>query len=287
MIEVIHADALDLDAAFFAQFDSLVVDPPYSAHVHENAASVGVAGGEGMGAHDRDLGFASLTAELRLQIATAAASVQRWSCIFSDFESTGVWRAACDLEGAEYIRLVPWIRWSQPQLSGDRPCTGAEAVSIFHRQVTGARGGRKPVAKHWNGPGSLTHFDRRCMRGADKHPTEKPLDLALDLVSWFSDPGESVLDLCAGAGTTAVAARLLGRDCVCVEIDEVWAARAGRRATAQLSPRDRTRAEEWCITVAAEAERTPVPTAADGSDRKTYERAQRRLADVERVRGAL
>ncbi len=281
MIGILHASALDLDVSFFKDFDVLITDPPYSDHVHENCASAGTAG---RGALARDLGFDALSDDLRARIGMAAASVRRWSCIFSDFEGTHRWRKAC--RPAEYIRLVPWVRWSQPQLSGDRPCTGAEAVNIFHAQTVGARGGLKPLPKHWNGPGSLTHFYRRCLRGADKHPTEKPIDLLLDLVSWFSDPGESVLDLCGGSGSTALACRLLGRDCVSVEQSDEWATRARRRVTGPLSPRDRVRAEEWCTSVSAEAAGVPVPTAADGSDVKTFERAARRIADVEHVRGA-
>lgn len=286
MIEIFHASALDFSPDGFGH-DVLICDAPYSPHVHDNCASVGVAGGEGMGAHARDLGFAALTPELRLFVAMAAACARRWSAVFSDLEGAHAWRVDAALAGAEYIREVPWIRWSQPQLSGDRPCSGAEAILVWHAQNIGPRGGRKPVAKHWNGPGSLTHFERRCMRGQDKHPTEKPIDLALDLVCYFSDPGELVLDLCGGAGTTAVACRLLGRNCVVVENDEQWAGFAERRVRARLSPRDDARAKEWCVSVASEAASVPFPSAPDGSDVRTWERAQRRLADVERVAAAL
>ena len=86
-----------------------------------------------------------------------------------------------------------------------------------------------------------THAPRRALRGQDKHPTEKPLDLMLDLVSWFSDPGELVLDPCAGSGTTALACRLLGRSCLALERDEAWARRAASRAEGTLSDRDRVR----------------------------------------------
>lgn len=290
MIQVVHADLLDcLDE--LPPFDALITDPPYSPHVHENATSVGVQGG-GLGTHRRDLGFVALTRDLRGAIATCASRASRWSCIFSDFEGAYAWMTAC--ERAEYIRTVPWVRWSQPQLSGDRPCTGAEAVLIFHRTRDA-----KPVKKHWNGPGSLvafgvdydaearTHAPRRALRGQDKHPTEKPLDLMLDLVSWFSDPGEVVFDPCAGHGTTALACRLLGRSCLALERDETWARRAASRVTSVLSDRDRVRAQEWCISAEAEASRVPTPKAENGSDVKTWDRAQRRLHDVDFVANAV
>jgi hypothetical protein len=293
-IEVMNGSALDLDAEFFGMFDTLIVDPPYASHVHANAASVGVLGG-GLGVHARALGFEALTLELRQCIGLAANSVRRWSAIYSDVESTHLWRAAVDR--AEYIRPIPWIRWSQPQLSGDRPCTILEIVSVFHAQQNGARGGVKPIAKRWNGPGNiipvvtgelLGSLHDRALRGDGKHPTEKRLSQLLELVSWFSDAGQSVIDPCAGSGTTALACRLLGRECVAVELDATWAGFADRRARSNLQPRDRADAEEWCRRVFDEAsallERPALP---DGSDRNTRERAERRLADVDRVLGAL
>jgi hypothetical protein len=266
----------------------VITDPPYSPHVHENMTSVGVVGlgGGGMGSHARDPGFEAIDDELRIAIGALVAGAKRWGVVFSDFEGAYLWQVgACfpwgatpapSKFGAEYVRTVPWVRWSQPQLSGDRPPTGAEAVLHFHA----TRADR--VRMHWNGPGSLTHYARRCMRGADKHPTEKPIDLMLDLVSWFSDPGECVLDPCAGAGTTGIACRLLERDAVLVEKDARWATHAQGRASSPLTARDLVRAQEWIVSTVDEAGKVPAPKAANGSDVKTWERAQRRIADAER-----
>ena len=286
MIEVVHGDALAYSPSDFAAFDVLICDPPYSDHVHENCASVGTVGG-GLGAHDRDLEFDPLTPELREMIAVCGASVKRWSAIFSDVEGAHLWREACASFDLEYIRPLPWIRWSQPQLSGDRPPTVLELINLFHVQHVGPRGGVEPIAKHWNGPGNVMPLHRRAMRGQFKHPTEKGLDLILDLVSWFSDPGESVIDLCGGAGTTALACRLLERDCLSVEQKAKWA-NEGRVRANGLGARDHARATEWCETTFTEAsEQLEKPPAADGSDRNTRERAERRLADVDRVMSRL
>lgn len=293
MIEIIHADALTLDAEFMSQFDALIVDPPYSAHVHENPVSCAATGGVSLGVRERDFGFAHLSPELRAHVALAAGCVRRWTIIFSDNEGTAAWRSAVR---AEYVRTVPatalhdadfelpWVRWSQPQLSGDRPGSGAEAVLHFHRQEYGPRGGVRAVAKAWNGPGNLTAYTRRSLRGEDKHPTEKPLDLLLDMVSWFTDPGEAVLDLCGGAGTTAQACRLLGRECIAVERDARWAAVARDRVTHALTPRDRMRASDWCTSTRAEVEAVFADkSSTDGAKRRAVVRA----ADVGRVAGEL
>jgi site-specific DNA-methyltransferase (adenine-specific) len=163
--------------------------------------------------------------------------VQRWGAIYSDVESLAWWRIACESAGAEYIRTIPWVRWSMPQTTGDRPPTGWEPVSIFY----GTRSGRK----HWNGGGNLTHYAHKALRGDDKHPTEKPLDQALDLVQQFSDPGETVLDLFAGSGTTGLACRILGRGFIGTELDPTHAQTAAIRLVQSLSARDAERLARW------------------------------------------
>lgn len=49
------------------------------------------------------------------------------------------------------------------------------------------------------------------------YPTQKPLKLLERIVKAFSNPGDMVLDPCAGSGTTAVAAYSLGRSCIAVD----------------------------------------------------------------------
>ena len=49
------------------------------------------------------------------------------------------------------------------------------------------------------------------------HPTQKPVELCEYLIKTYPRPGEVVADLCAGSGTTAVAALNTGRRFVCFE----------------------------------------------------------------------
>ncbi len=273
MHEILRADAT-LTGKAAAEFDCQIVDPPYAARVHSRATSAGTGG---RGVRKRDLGFACLTPELMLAIARNAALVRRWTAVFTDIESVHHWRMAFEAAGVKYVRAVPWVRWSQPQLSGDRPPSGCEMVVLAHRK------GRKA----WTGPGSLTALRAKSLRGADKHPTEKPLDLILALVSWLSSPGEAVLDPCCGRGTTVLAARLLGRDAVGLDTDAAHVADAQARLTGALSARDRERVQRFCVAQVKEARQVPAPRASNGSDVKTYERAQRRLEDAATVVAAL
>ena len=289
MIHVLCADFKTLSLSTFDGFDHMITDPPYSGHTHSKAVSTG---NNGRGPVDRDFGFPPLTEADRQACIKIARTLPRWTVIFSDFakgsdafegdpeaeaqaghymiEGDCAWRFTGVHGGLEWIRLVPWIRWSQPQITGDRPCTGAEAVLHFHAK------GRK----RWNGPGGLTHYSRKSLRGDDKHPTEKPLDLMLDIVSWFTDPGEAILDPFAGAGTTGQAARLLGRDALLIERDPDWADAAAARFANPFSERDTAAAVHWANTTAAEVNATKAdPTSTENAIR----RADARLADTERV----
>jgi len=254
---------------------SLITDPPYAPRVHENAVSNNNAA-QGPGTHSRDLGFGPLTPALREAITLTASIATRWSVVFSDIESGHEWRAS--MSAIDYVRSVPWVRWSQPQKSGDRPPSGAELVTIHHAK------GRK----RWNGPGSLVAFESealseagvlraKSLRGAEKYSCEKPLDLMLALVSWFSDAGELVCDPCCGVGTTGLACAMLGRECVQLDTSADAVAVAEARIAAPLSARDAERAGRW-----VEYQRAWLggvwPESAGG--RARYERAQ---ADMDRV----
>ena len=49
------------------------------------------------------------------------------------------------------------------------------------------------------------------------HPTQKPVELCEYLIRTYTSEGEVVADLCAGSGTTAVAALNTGRRFLCFE----------------------------------------------------------------------
>lgn len=52
------------------------------------------------------------------------------------------------------------------------------------------------------------------------HPTQKPVALMQDLISTYTNKGDTVLDFTMGSGSTCVAARNLGRDFIGIELDE-------------------------------------------------------------------
>jgi adenine-specific DNA-methyltransferase len=65
--------------------------------------------------------------------------------------------------------------------------------------------------------------------GNTRHPTEKPLTAMIRLVDAFSTPGDIVLDPFVGSGTTAVAAKQLGRRYIGIDIEPLYAVSAQDR----------------------------------------------------------
>jgi len=54
------------------------------------------------------------------------------------------------------------------------------------------------------------------------HLTEKPVELALRAIQYSSRPGENVLDLFGGSGSTLIACEQTGRRCFMMEIDALY-----------------------------------------------------------------
>jgi site-specific DNA-methyltransferase (adenine-specific) len=65
------------------------------------------------------------------------------------------------------------------------------------------------------------------------HPTQKPVSLMRWCMSFFPD-ARTILDPFGGSGTTALAAKMLGRSCIMVEIEERYCDQAARRLSQEV-----------------------------------------------------
>lgn len=205
--------------------DVVITDPPYSDYVHGKSRRGGSSAPplDGRGnrpacsyARKKEFGFDSLLPETRTIVSREIARlVRRWALVFSDVESSHLWRDDLVANGLEYVRTGAWIKLaSTPQFTGDRPGTGFEALTIVHPK------GRKV----WNGGGSqgvwYAPVVQNSSREARVHTTQKPERLMRELVSLFSDEGETILDAFMGSGTTLVTAKRLGRKAIGIELSE-------------------------------------------------------------------
>lgn len=69
-------------------------------------------------------------------------------------------------------------------------------------------------------PRSVQHFDILNNDSPERlHPTQKPVALFEYLIRTYTNPGDHVLDFCAGSGTTGLAALQNGRSATLIESD--------------------------------------------------------------------
>ena len=173
--------------------DLVCTDPPYDEQTHKGAVLEGP-----------QIDFAHLDDPAELSSALLEKS-KGWVLAFCAFEQLFQYKQGA---GDCWIRSGIWDKIvNMPQMTGDRPAQGGEALAIMHPT------GRKV----WNGGGKAAIW--RCMveRGEKEHPTQKPLRLIRELVGLFSQENHLVLDPFMGSGTTGVAAVQMGRDFIGIE----------------------------------------------------------------------
>lgn len=71
------------------------------------------------------------------------------------------------------------------------------------------------------------------------HPTQKPVNLLKQLIEIFTDPGDVVIDPCAGSGSTLRAAYEMGRDSYGFEIDRGIYAKAAKEMIEPMKETER------------------------------------------------
>jgi len=101
----------------------------------------------------------------------------------------------------------------------ERPNNKIETTSEGKRTeiMGGESKGYKKTYTQWY-PKTLLNF--KTERGL--HPTQKPVALFEYLILTYTNPGDLVLDNCAGSGTTAIACLNTGRKYILIEKEEKY-----------------------------------------------------------------
>lgn len=124
--------------------------------------------------------------------------------------------------GFKQIRLIEWIKTNPVPLNSSRNyLTNAREVALLGVKVS------KPTfhSSYDNGVYQLPI----CHEKGRFHSTQKPLMLMQQLIEKHSNPNDVVLDTFAGAATTLLAAKNLGRGFIGCELDEDYFDQAEKR----------------------------------------------------------
>jgi len=125
-----------------------------------------------------------------------------------------------NFRGTRFTNAHETLIWATPQKTGKY---------TFNYETMKKLNGGKQMRSDWNI--NICLGDER-IKGADGkslHNTQKPMDLLRRVILASTKPGDIILDPFMGSGTTAAAARELGRNFIGMEREESYVAAARER----------------------------------------------------------
>jgi site-specific DNA-methyltransferase (adenine-specific) len=229
-ITIYHADCREILPMLPAEsVDLVLTDPPYLG-----LKGGTVIGGTGVSGRWRPTVSVGDPWKASLDWCPETWRVARLGLIiFCSFH--GVAELRCAFPAASTVGLVTWYQRNAPQPVGNVPRYATEFAWLL----------RKAPGLRWRALGEVLIDEPRLTTGCfaterivdaggqAQHPTQKPLAVMSRLLAVG---GEVVLDPFLGSGTTAVAAKRLGRRCIGIEIEEKYCEMAARRLEQEVLP---------------------------------------------------
>lgn len=211
-----------------APVDHIISDPPYEAITHAALDGSNTARRSDGRAASPAVDFEPVDA-IRDQIVSMGDKCEGWFLVFCTPEGVWKWAQAINASPMKYKRACVWVKPdSMPQLNGQGPGAGAE-------NFVAAWAGRGHAK--WNAGGKRGVYTH-CVNGPDRngeHPTEKPVSLMAEIITDFTNAGQTILDPFMGSGTTGIAAIQLGREFIGIEKDPRYFDLACKRIAAAQS----------------------------------------------------
>lgn len=165
--------------------DCVITDPPFTDRTHKGARKNTSKGVQDL------ITFDSFTEEqLYLAFEKLGKLTKGWIVSSLDYHHAFQFEENPP-DNLRQMRIGVWVKKNAtPQISGDRPAQGWEAISYLHRLD------RKAV---WNGGGHHGNYVTNIPKPTG-HPTPKSMTMLSSLVERFSNQGDLIFDPFAGGG---------------------------------------------------------------------------------------
>jgi site-specific DNA-methyltransferase (adenine-specific) len=215
-------DCLDI-MPLLTGIDAVIADPPFSAKTHAGHDSI-AAGSGGAGrenAQRQGLDYAPWGDD-EVKAVCAALPLSGWTCILTDHVLARDWERRMKEVGRYVFAPIPVIvKGRSVRLTGDGPSSWTDWM-VPSRTKAEIKWGTLPGV--YEG-----------VRGSIGHMGGKPLNAMCRIVEDYSRPGDTVLDFCMGAATTAIACIRTGRKFIGIEKDPQHFDTARQRIERELS----------------------------------------------------
>jgi site-specific DNA-methyltransferase (adenine-specific) len=137
--------------------------------------------------------------------------------------------------GFKILNVITWAKTNPPPNISCRYFTYSTEFIIWARKLPKVPhyynyelmkelNGDKQMTDVWHLP-AIAKWEKSC----GKHPTQKPLSVLSRIIQASTQPGNWILDPFCGSGTTGIAANLLGRKFLGLEIEDEFLAMSKAR----------------------------------------------------------
>ena len=217
-------------------FDFIFADPPYFLSNDGFTVKSGKAVSVNKGDWDKSAGFAEEMNFHEAWISECLRVLKPNGTIAISGTYHSIYKCGFLLQKLD-CRIINDITWFKPN---GAPALAGRNFTASHETVLWASKGKKAkhtfnyqISKNWEVSNDLIYRKGKQMRSVwsipstpkrektfGAHPTQKPLELLLRLVSMCTNEGDSVLDPFCGSGTTGVASIMLNRSFTGIDLDQ-------------------------------------------------------------------
>lgn len=229
-IELHHGSNLELLPEILAnlngrRIDAIITDPPYGVGHISGFAKVDTKNQRAIQGDDNPTeALDQFYKVMDLLVPHLADEADVY--VFTSWKVIDLWVEACQLVAAKELRYCNLLVWEKgwPGL-GDLEANWPLSVEF----IIYLKKGRRPINSRRS---SVLAFDKP-VPSQQIHPTEKPVDLLMELLKQSTKPGDLVVDPWAGSASLLDACRLSERDAIGIELDDEFYRRANNRLSQQ------------------------------------------------------
>ncbi len=234
---LLKGDCIDLLSLFDFKFDMIFADPPY--HLSNNGISVqsGKVVSVNKGTWDKSRGFEEDYLFDKKWIALCREKLKENGTIWISGTYHNIFSIARCLTELNFkiLNCITWVKTNPPPNISCRYFTySAEYIlwarknekvpHLFNYELMKKINGGTQMKDVWMLP-AIAKWEKSC----GKHPTQKPLGVLSRIIQASTQPGNWILDPFAGSSTTGIAANLLGRRYLGIDLSEEYLQMSIRR----------------------------------------------------------
>lgn len=227
---LLHGDCMELLPQFEHKFDMIFADPPYFLSNDGLSVQAGKIVSVNKGDWDRSKGFEFINDFNRQWLTIARDKLKEDGTIWISGTMHNIFSVGQILTelGYKILNLVTWQKTNPPPNFSCRFFTHSTEMIIWARknkkvphyynyELMKELNGNKQMKDVWEFP-AIASWEKSCT----KHPTQKPLSVLTRTILASTKQNAWILDPFTGSSTTGIAANLLNRRFLGIDIEKEY-----------------------------------------------------------------